>query len=614
MKQQLRCKPIFLLVLLFALFISKDATAQTLTININSTNVSCNGTNDGTASAIVSGGTAPYTYLWTNNSSSSGTATIIAQKDNSIFEESTGNSNGAGEYFIAGTTAAFFKHRALISFDITQFIPTGSVITSAQLSLHLSQTSSSAGPQSHSLYKLLQDWGEGSSNAGGSPGRGAPAGINDATWVNTFFPSSNWTNAGATFNISESGAAIVDAPGFYNWSSPVMVADIQAWLDAPFSNFGWLMKSNETTSSQAKRYDSKENATLANRPVLTVGYVSNVVGTASSISNLVPGIYTVMVTDAMGSTASESLTISEPAALSPIITDSSVCGSYIWPVNGETYTSSADDTVIIGCQSYILHLVVSNITVNVSSGSILCNGGTTSAIINASGGTAPYRYSINGRRQQPNNTFNNIKAGNYIIVVTDLSGCTGSFQFTITQPPKLKLIVVSKIKPTCIGGSNGSLQVSASGGTTPYQFSINGGPYTSNSTFTNLAAGIYNIGVKDTNACATSQSVNLGDGKVACAGILASVNNDPNNSATGKSKNILIDVLPNPSNTFFTLNFQKQSNTLIQIVVTDIVGRTVYQTKGRNSYYRFGETFTKGVYFVKVIQGNYIQTKKVIKQ
>ena len=51
-----------------------------------------------------------------------------------------------------------------------------------------------------------------------------------------------------------------------------MVADVQAWLDQPSGNFGWLLLGGESTSATSKRFDSKENDTPANRPVLEVEF------------------------------------------------------------------------------------------------------------------------------------------------------------------------------------------------------------------------------------------------------------------------------------------------------------------------------------------------------
>jgi len=68
------------------------------------------------------------------------------------------------------------------------------------------------------------------------------------------------------------------------------------------------------------------------------------------------------------------------------------------------------------------------------------------------------------------------------------------------------------------GNSNGSIAASASGGTGPYTFSINGGSYQTSSTFANLAKGNYTISAKDSKGCTGSTSVSVNE-KNACAGV-----------------------------------------------------------------------------------------------
>ncbi|MEP7107781.1 MAG: T9SS type A sorting domain-containing protein [Ferruginibacter sp.] len=76
-----------------------------------------------------------------------------------------------------------------------------------------------------------------------------------------------------------------------------------------------------------------------------------------------------------------------------------------------------------------------------------------------------------------------------------------------------------------------------------------------------------------------------------------------------------IKVSPNPSSTNFTVEIQSAlRDETVEIVVTDISGRRLYQRTGASSEkYRFGELLTAGVYFVRVKQGQNIQTLKVIK-
>ena len=81
------------------------------------------------------------------------------------------------------------------------------------------------------------------------------------------------------------------------------------------------------------------------------------------------------------------------------------------------------------------------------------------------------------------------------------------------------------------------------------------------------------------------------------------------------AKNALgLQVFPNPTRTSFTLNLQSSSKENVQIIVTDMVGKKLYQTTGSgNRQYTFGSEFSSGMYIVQVIQGKQIQTLKLVK-
>ena len=197
---------------------------------------------------------------------------LSAVKDNTLYEHSSGAlSNGAGDHFFAGrTSSSALIRRGVIAFDISGNISSGSTINSVKLTLHMSRTG--VGDETVELHKILADWGEGTSNASGNEGGGASATTGDATWNHTFFNTSTWTTAGGDFSATVSAGATVGGIGDYTWGSTAqVVADVQAWLDDPSTNFGWLLEGNEDARS-AKRFDSKENGNAANVPVLTITF------------------------------------------------------------------------------------------------------------------------------------------------------------------------------------------------------------------------------------------------------------------------------------------------------------------------------------------------------
>jgi hypothetical protein len=197
---------------------------------------------------------------------------LAPNKDNTLYEDGSGSlSNGVGTFLFSGRILSGELRRALLAFDIAANIPAGSTINSVTLTLHVSNSTS--GNQSTSLRRLLANWGEGGSNASGAEGMGISAMSGDATWLHTFYNTTFWTSAGGDFAGSASATALVGGDGFYTWGSTAqMVADVQGWLDNPASNNGWIVIGNEAVVQTAKRFDSKENPTAGNRPVLMIDY------------------------------------------------------------------------------------------------------------------------------------------------------------------------------------------------------------------------------------------------------------------------------------------------------------------------------------------------------
>jgi hypothetical protein len=197
---------------------------------------------------------------------------INPSKDNTLYQyvEADGDrSNALGDHFFAGMTAQAEIRRGVVAFDIAGNIPAGSTITSVTLTMNMSRTISDA--RTVELHKLLADWGEGTSNANGQEGDGAPATTNDATWRHRFYDTIFWTMQGGDFSGTVSASQLVGDIGQYVWSSVQMVADVQSWLDNPASNFGWLVLGDESTSPTSKRFDTRESTSP---PVLTIEYAS----------------------------------------------------------------------------------------------------------------------------------------------------------------------------------------------------------------------------------------------------------------------------------------------------------------------------------------------------
>lgn len=193
---------------------------------------------------------------------------LTSTKDNTLYETTAGTtSNGAGNFLFAGRNSQTSNsiRRGLLAFDLSA-IPAGSTINSVTLTLH--QDSSNLADASVSLHRLLEGWGEGSSNG---LGNGAPATPGDATWLHRSFNSVLWSTPGGVF-APTSASTTVGGTGFYTWASPTLVADVQAFVNNPASNFGWLLRGDEGTLSSAKRFHTREETTAAFRPNLSIDY------------------------------------------------------------------------------------------------------------------------------------------------------------------------------------------------------------------------------------------------------------------------------------------------------------------------------------------------------
>ena len=196
-----------------------------------------------------------------------------------------------------------------------------------------------------------------------------------------------------------------------------------------------------------------------------------------------------------------------------------------------TYTISENG----GCSDFGTFVLPPSAIINVGltqSNSILCNGYTNGSIsINASGGQASYSYSMNGTNYQASNSFNNLAAGTYTLYAQDANGCIGTSNITITQPAAIGVNAVPTMI-SCTGSNNGQIFISASGGSAPLTYSINGTNFVSSNTFNGLSAGTYTVTVKDVNGCQQSFSTTITEPAPLTLTCVPTVSNGSNGTIT----------------------------------------------------------------------------------
>ncbi len=198
------------------------------------------------------------------------TVTLIADRDNTLYEIDNGSlSNGVGSYIFAGSTGANGVRRSLLHFDLSP-IPTGSIINAVKLSLYMDK--SRAGASKLSVHRVLTDWGEGESSASGGEGSGGLAAENDATWLHSFYANKLWNQPGGDYKADSSSDMIVADEGIYTWSNTGLIEDVKYWLESPDLNFGWAIIGDESKTSTAKRFISRNFSDPELHPRLIIEY------------------------------------------------------------------------------------------------------------------------------------------------------------------------------------------------------------------------------------------------------------------------------------------------------------------------------------------------------
>ena len=183
----------------------------------------------------------------------------------------------------------------------------------------------------------------------------------------------------------------------------------------------------------------------------------------ASLTGVAAGTYSVTVHDNAGATATASVTVVQPAALSVIFSNATNAN---------------------------------------------CNGGSNGAATAIpSGGTPSYTYNWSTSPAQTTATASNLAAGSYSVTVTDHHSCTATSSVTITQPSAVT-VTTSSTASGCTTAS-GTATVTPSGGTPGYTYTWNTTPPQTTATATALAGGSYSVTVKDNNNCSATASVTV---------------------------------------------------------------------------------------------------------
>lgn len=329
--------------------------------------------------------------------------------------------------------------------------------------------------------------------------------------------------------------------------------------------------------------------------------------TTAAISNLAPGTYNVVITDANGCTGNKSVIITEPVVISNTLkvkniscnggndasievtpTGGTAPFTYLWSHNNATtatitglvagtYNVQVKDANNCIKTEQIIITQPNILTAAITSKNVSCNGTYTGeAAVNVIGGTTPYTYSWNNGITTATNT--GLRPGTFSVTVTDAKGCTVNASVVITEPTIL-IVSTNQTKAGCNGATTNSVTATATGGTQPYTYLWSNGFTTANAN--NLLPGTYNLTVTDATGCKVNETVSV----VASANLALSFNKK-NISCNGLSNGNVTAVVTGGKAPFTYSWSTGSTNSSINnlgvgaytLTVTDDYGCTVTET------------------------------------
>ncbi|MGZ4068064.1 MAG: beta strand repeat-containing protein, partial [Bacteroidia bacterium] len=540
---------------------------------VSQTNVSCNGGSNGAASITASGGTSGYTYDWTpGNPTGDGTTSVTGLSaqgytctitdangctktqavtitapsaiSSSMVSQTNvacnGGSNGAATITASGGTGSLTyawspapgagQGTASISGLTAQGYTC--TITDAN-SCTKTQAVTITAPSAISVTLVSQTNVACNGGSSGAASVSASGGTGTLTY--------NW-NPG---NPTGDGTASVTGLVAGNYSCTVTDANSCTATSTIFNITQPSALTATTTQTNVACFGNATGAASVNASGGTGSYTytwSPSGGNAATAGSLISGNYTCTITDANSCSITKTFTVTQPSSgLSATTTQTNVAcnggntaiasvsasggtGSlnYTWtPSGGNASTASGlaagnytcTITDASSCSSIKTFTITEPAVLSTisSAGSVLCNGGTTTVTVSATGGTPAYTGT---------GTFT-VGAGTYSYTVTDVNSCSATTTITINEPTALSVSSTAG-SISCNGGAT-TVTVSASGGTAAY---------TGTGTFT-VTAGTYSYTVTDANSCSSTTTVTISEpgllaataasGTIACSGGVTTV-------------------------------------------------------------------------------------------
>ncbi len=535
---------------------------------MTSTGVTCFGESDGSAASVVSGGTLPYTYLWSNGDTNASATGLTAGN----YDLTVSDANGCA---LTGTTTISEPNQLLASISAS---------ASASCNGASDGTATVSVSGGTTAYSYLWDSGAMTATASNLTAGLHVVTVTDSNACTTTasisiseptpLSASNIIVAPITcFGAADGGATSTPiggtAPYTYVWSGGLTGASITGLSAGNYTLT--VTDANGCSATGATSLTASSALTASVTGIAAASCAGDLNGAATivatggtsaytylwdngettpTVTNLAGGMHTATVTDLNGCTTTVQTNISEPQALatpSVISTPVSCFGgsdgslaaalsggtppySYTWNGGSTTATLTGlsagtyDLTVTDdnGCTILATAMVTepSQLVGNISGVSaVSCNGGSSgSATVVATGGTSPYAFAWDNGENSA--TATQLDADNHIVTITDTNGCTTTSSVTITEPNALAIAAINATAVSCAGGSDGSLTGNITGGTAPYSFAWDNGMTTA--TISGLSAGTYILSVSDANGCTNTSTANILEPTALVASIASS--------------------------------------------------------------------------------------------
>ncbi len=537
-----------------------------LTVTLDTTAITCNGANDGTATLTPAGGTAPYTYSWTGGI----TDNMISSLGTATFSGTVTDSKGCSVSITAALTEPVPVTVNLQPENLTCFENASGMITATPADAVGMVTYSWTGPDGYTSTVAQ------------------PVGLIAGEYCVTITDENNCI-ANACTTLTEPAAMMlsIDATQVDCFNAPTGTATVTASGGAGNYQYNWSDPNNQNTAMATGLLPGDYTVTVTdmnncfqtisinvpNGTEITLAFTSvsprcsnTSDGSATAIAgggagsftyqwdtaagdqttavatNLVSGNYCVTATDMMGCTIVDCVEVMPTSTLElPSISATDVScfglsdGTTTVTVSGGTapYTYSWDDdnaqnsSTATGLPARIYNVVVTDsntctetamieviepdtLTIAITPTAVACFGENNGSIVSSvMGGNGDNIYNWSNGTNLPDAV--DLTAGNYEITVTDAMGCMATAATLVTEPAAIMLSTAST-PADCFNASTGTATVTASGGAGEFQYIWNDVANQNTAVATDLLAGDYTVTVTDANNCSRTIDVNVGNG------------------------------------------------------------------------------------------------------